>query len=65
MKYILIFLVITDATWGAYSVTAEFDDKVACMEALGDLRATQERTFHSLEKHNSNLVADCYPKGSK
>lgn len=64
MKYVLIFLVITDATWGAYSVTAEFDDKPACMEVLNVLHATQERTFDHLEKHSSNVVMGCYPKGT-
>jgi hypothetical protein len=64
MKYILIFLVITDAEFGAYSLTAEFDDKPACMEVLEKLRLTRQGTFEHLEPHSANIVEGCYPKGS-
>lgn len=62
MKYVLIFVVVTKV-FGAYSVTAEFDDQTACMVALNKLIDLERATF-SLEPHNAQMIANCEPKGS-
>jgi hypothetical protein len=64
MKYVLIFMLITDGV-GSFGFTAEFNDKDACEVAL---EAVQEARRHGLTMgmhYNGSLVGGCYPKGTK
>lgn len=64
MKYVLIFMLITDGV-GSFGFTAEFDDKAACLEALGDM---ENARLHSLDmgmRYNASVHRECYPKGSE
>lgn len=62
MKFILIFMLITDGV-GSFALTAEFDDEPACVAALKKIDQTR---VASLDAHyNGWVYEDCLPKTSR